>query len=242
MTSNKKKVLDKFAAQVQELLKDRLLAIYHFGSTAKGIGSQESDIDVLIVFTQIEEKDVLEMVSETCFRIACETGEVIEPVLMSEQEYKEGIGNSPFLWEAVKKGKAIFTQVSGTEWELDFSDYLGLSSEYLGYAKDALKEGKLRLAIDTAYNACELMVKALIISTETALASSHGGIVGQFGKLFVVTGLVDKEIGKNLHMALELRAKARYKASAKIEREDAEFVLSLAKRVYEIAKEKLEKR
>ena len=65
--------------------------------------------------------------------------------------------------------------------------YLELAEEYIGYAKDAFKENKLRLSIDAGYNACELLVKALIISTKTPLASSHGGIVGQVGKLFVLT-------------------------------------------------------
>jgi len=236
MIKNKNEALNRFVKEIRELLKDKILAIYHFGSTAKEeIDTPDSDIDVLIVFTNIGERELLNIVSEISFEIACDTGEVIEPVLISESEYKEGMGKSPFLWEAVVNGRPIFTNITGTEWKLDFADYIKLSLEYLGYAKDALKENKLRLTIDTGYNACELLVKAMILSKGETLASSYGGVIGQFGKLFVVTKLVDREIGKNLHLALELRAKARYKLHVQISKEDAEFVLSLAEKILELA-------
>lgn len=239
MRKNKEKALNIFVEQVQKLFKDNILAIYHFGSSAKGLDIQDSDIDVLIVFTNIEERELLNIVSEVSFEIACDTGEVIEPVLMEESEYTEGIGKSPFLWEAVENGKTIFSKIPGTEWKLDFSDYIKLSLEYLGYAKDALKENKLRLVIDTAYNACELLTKAMILNKGETLSSSHGGLIGQFSRLFIVTEIIDKEIGRNLHLSLELRAKARYKLPVQISKEDAEFVLSIAEKILDIAKKNL---
>ena len=38
-----------------------------------------------------------------------------------------------------------------TEWKLDFGGYLKLAREYLGYAEDARKEGKFRLARDADF-------------------------------------------------------------------------------------------
>jgi uncharacterized protein (UPF0332 family) len=114
-----------------------------------------------------------------------------------------------------------------------------LAEEYIGYEKDAFKENKLRLSIDAGYNACELLVKALIISTKNPLSSSHGGIVGQFGKLFVLTKKVQEDLGRNLNLGLDLRAKARYKPGAQIEAKDAEFIIKLTSELMLIAKKEL---
>ncbi|MEW6095437.1 MAG: hypothetical protein AB1567_02765 [bacterium] len=92
---------------------------------------------------------------------------------MSKEEFEQSLGRSPFLWEVLKFGKPIFTRLSGTEWDLDFRDYLNLAQEYLNYAKDALKENKLRLAIDSGYNVCELLSKALIIKIQEILLYLH---------------------------------------------------------------------
>lgn len=239
MEKVKEKALERFVALLQERLKEKIWAIYHFGSTAKEMGEPESDIDVLIVFSNAQEREVMEVVGEISFDIACESGEGIEGVVMSEEEYREGIGRSPFLWEAVEHGRTLFARSHSTEWNLQFQAYSELSKEYLGYARDALQEKKFRLAIDTAYHASELLVKALIMSTKTPLASSHGGIIGQFGKIFILPGQIEKELGKNLHIALELRAKARYKPESQIHEKDAQFVLSIAERLHEIAKDLL---
>lgn len=102
-----------------------------------------------------------------------------------------------------------------------------------------MKEKKLRLAIDTGYNACELLVKALIISTGESLASSHDGIVGQFGRFFIKTGRLGPEVGRNLNLSLALRAKARYQPGASLEISDGEFVVSLAEELLHFAEKEI---
>ena len=52
--------------------------------------------------------------------------------------------------------------------------------QYLNYAKGALQRNELRLAINAGYNAAELLVKALVVSTKSPIAL-HGGLVTQFG-------------------------------------------------------------
>lgn len=233
------KIIEHFASQLKQRLGEKILGIYLFGSTAKGTATEESDIDVLVVYSDMEEWNLLEVASEVSFRIACEEGKLIETVAMSKQEFEQSLGRSPFLWEVLEFGRPIFTTLSGTEWELDFRDYLDLAEEYLNYAKDALNENKLRLSIDSGYNACELLVKALIISTRNSLSSSHGGIVGQFGKLFVLSKKVPEYLGRNLNLGLDLRARARYKPRVQLESKDAEFIINLAKELLMIAQEEL---
>ncbi len=126
------------------------------------------------------------------------------------------------------------------EWKFEFGEYLQLASEYLSYTKDALKEGKVRLCIDAGYNAIELLVKALIMSKGKSLASSRGEIIQQFGEIFVNTGEINKERGKNVLKALMLRAEAKYVPSAKLEVKDGEFVISVAEEILELARKNLE--
>jgi uncharacterized protein (UPF0332 family)/predicted nucleotidyltransferase len=232
-------IVDSFVEELKERFGDRILGAYLFGSTAKGVATSESDIDVLIVYSDMKERDLLEAASEISFRLACEEGKWIETVSMSKEEFEQSLGHSPFLWEVLKFGKPIFTSLTGTEWKLDFTDYLELAEEYLNYAKDALNEGKLRLAIDSGYNSCELLVKALIISAGASLSSSHGGIVTQFGKLFVLTGELPQELGRSLNLSLELRAKARYKPKTDLSPTDAEVVVSLAGELLKAARQRL---
>lgn len=240
LSKEKTKAIERFIAELQNRLRDNVKGIFLFGSTTKETAREDSDIDLLIVYSGIKERKVLEIVSEVGFKIVCEEGEFIEVVAMSEEEYKESLGTSPFLWEVMKFGKPLYSTLEGTEWKLNFKGYLDLAEEYLSYAEDSLKENKFRLSIDTGYNACELLTKALIMNKGEGLASSHGGIVRQFSKLFIVSKELPEHIGRNLHLSLELRAKARYKPKAKIEAEDADFVIKLAKELLEVAKRKLE--
>lgn len=233
------KIIEHFTSELRERLGEKILGIYLFGSSAKDTATEESDIDLLVVYSDMEEWNLLEVASEISFKIACEEGRLIETVPMSKQEFKQSLGRSPFLWEVLKFGRPIFTALSGTEWELDFRDYLDLAEEYLSYAKDALNENKLRLSIDSGYNACELLVKALIISTKNSLASSHGGIIGQFGKLFVLTKKVQERLGRDLNLGLDLRAKARYKPRVQLQAKDAGFIINLAQELLLVAQKEL---
>ncbi len=235
-TITNNKIIEKFVTELEKRLGDKILGIYLFGSVAKGLAAEESDIDILIVYNNTEERKILETASEIAFKINCEENKIIEVVAMSKEEYEESLGHSPFLWEVLEFGRPLYSILTGTEWDLDFSEYLVLAEEYLEYAKDGLSNQKIRLAIDTGYNACELLVKSLIISKKEPLAGSHGGVVGQFGRLFVLSRELPEHLGRNLHLALEIRAKARYKPKAKLKLEDAKFVISLAEELLTIAR------
>jgi len=240
LDERKREALEEFIFELKKRLGDKIWGIYLFGSLAKGKANEESDIDLLVVYSDMEERKFVEVVSEIGFSILMETGELIEVIPMLKEEYESSVGRSPFLWEVLQFGAPIFTRVKSTDWKLEFGGYLELAEEYLQYAQDALKENKLRLVIDCGYNACELLVKAMIISTRKPLASSHGGIVKQFGSEFILKGKVPGHLGRNLHFALELRAKARYKPRAQLDTRDGEFIIDLAKDLILIAKRELE--
>jgi len=102
-------IIERFALELRERLGKKISGTYLFGSTAKGTATEESDIDVLVVYTDMEEWTLLEVASEISFKIACEEGKLVEVVSMSKQEFEQSLGRSPFLWEVLKFGKPIFT-------------------------------------------------------------------------------------------------------------------------------------
>ncbi len=148
LEKQKRKALDNFVTTLREHLKEKLWGVYLFGSVAKETAREGSDIDVLIVYADLNERKLLETISEISFKVALETGELIEAIPISKEEYEKSIGHSPFLWEVLEFGTSLFTRLKGTKWELEFNDYIELAKEYLQYAEDAVVENKLRLSID----------------------------------------------------------------------------------------------
>ena len=120
----KRKALDKFISILREHLKEKLWGIYLFGSVAKGTAEDKSDIDMLIVYSDLDERKLLEKVSEISFRVVLETGELIETILISKEDYEKSVGHSPFLWEVLKFGTPLFTRLKSTKWDLEFKDYM----------------------------------------------------------------------------------------------------------------------
>ena len=59
------------------------------------------------------------------------------------------------------------------------------AEEYLDAARDSLRNGYPRLAVDAAYNSAELGVKAMLLFRLDDIPGSHGGVVGKFGELYV---------------------------------------------------------
>ena len=72
------------------------------------------------------------------------------------------------------------------------------------------------------------------------IPGSHGGIVNKFGQLFIKTGEVPKEIGRQLRLALERRNNARYEPHAQITKEHNEEIINLGNRLQEILEKELE--
>ena len=209
-----------------------VLKIVLFGSHAKGTAQPESDIDVLVVAGR--ESESREAVADAAFEAQMRHAAAIEPVVMSVDELFPV--TSYFVKNALETGKEVFT-VSDVELrDQERRNLIDLGDEYLAGADAVFTQGIWRLAADTAYNAAELAVKALILKHDSDLPGSHGGVVGRFGELFVTTGKYDRLLGRRLNHALEKRNRARYRIDADIRREDAETVRALARELLEIAR------
>jgi uncharacterized protein (UPF0332 family) len=149
----------------------------------------------------------------------------IEPTIVNVHEF---MSDNPFIAEISKSGIVLYATNPETKARISARDYYFLALEWLDYAKDALKEGKTRLSVDSAYNVIELIMKGLILMKGESLARSHGGILDQFGRLYIITGKVSRQLGKRIHKSLILRNRARYDPRSIIPKEDSEEIVSIA--------------
>jgi len=93
-------------------------------------------------------------------------------------------------------------------------------------AEESLEEAKFlfegnkspRSVINRAYYSMFYAVLALLIY-EPFSTSKHSGVVGYFNKHFIKEGLFDKEYGRSLNKAFELRQREDYREFVNLEME-----------------------
>ena len=209
-----------------------------FGSHTKGEATPSSDIDILIVVSDglKTEKNLLDRVYEFMVKhnipIEVVTANVTE--LLLSPDY--------FLYNVTRKGEEIYSMRKEELKTIALNDLRNLADEYYESAKEVLSRKRIRLAIDAAYNAAELSAKGLILLKQDDIPGSHGGIVSVFGKLYIATNEIDKEIGQNLNRALKLKNEARYKPNALLTEENAREILNLTKELLNIVDEKINRK
>jgi len=95
-----------------------------------------------------------------------------------------------------REGLVYYLDGKGEVERRESVEFLYLSEDFIKATE--LKRGLHRSAVDEAYNASGLAVKALLLWDGIELPSSHGGLVAEFGRAFVLKGRAEKEIGRNL--------------------------------------------
>lgn len=206
--TKKQKALDFF---LNELLraeaKHHIARIILFGSLLKGEAKEGSDIDLLVITTD-SYREISNACADSSFETSLSTGESVEPIIrcIDEARYPQ----SYFMYSVLKRGREVYSMEEQELKRKEAQNYLYLSLEYLKGSKSNSEGGHFRIAVDTAYNACELAIKGLVLLRLPDIPGSHGGIVKKFGELFVKSGEVPKELGRQMNLALEKRNNARY--------------------------------
>jgi len=80
---NKRRALEAFVRELKEKYEDRVKKVILFGSVARGDCHEESDIDVLVIANGVG----LRYISRIATRILLKFGEVICPIVRSEEEF-----------------------------------------------------------------------------------------------------------------------------------------------------------
>lgn len=231
-------IVERFKEEVSKLLGDETVAIVPFGSRVKGGYDRKSDYDILLVHSG-DEKKAEGAAAEVGLKISAELGVGVEPIVASVSDF--WWGDSYFIKRVKRDGVVYYLDGKGETERRESVELLSLSEEFLDTAKLLLKQKMYRSVIDEGYNAAELAAKALLLWDGVELPGSHGGIVGEFGRAYVLKGKVSREIGKWFSKSLEKRNKARYDPRTEITAEDAKEIISTAEKMIKFAKEKITK-
>lgn len=222
----------RFVDRVTRELSGEIYAIFLFGSVAKRIADADSDIDILVVARYPSER-LYDVLANAAFDTYLKTGESIEFVVMSLEEWLRLSQTSLLVHEVRKFGRLLY--LNGAQVTERCRSLLDLAEHYKRASDDLVWLGYLKVALDVLYNAIELIIKALIILAERPLPRSHGGYLHVFGELYVRTGRARSDLARDLHKCLEARNRARCEPEASVSIDD----LDLMQRVYSELRELL---
>jgi len=230
--NTKRKAIKTFISKLLATpIRDEISKIFLFGSVLRGDFRRDSDIDLLIIAT-----GSLDKVRDACADAALETWilcrESIEPLVYCIDELR--FPSSYFIYHVITRGEEVYRMDEFLQRIKEVQGYLSLSEAYLQSAQRNFSWGDYRIAVDIAYNSCELCAKAAILLKVDEIPGSHGGVVNRFGELYVRTGEVKKEIGRGLNRGLELRNKATYDSHAEITEKQAQNIIQLAEEMIKI--------
>lgn len=100
--------------------------------------------------------------------------------------------------------------------------------ERLKVAERLFSEGYYEDAVSRAYYAMYHAAKAAL-ATVNVFPKTHEGVVAEFGRRFVLSGVLPKELGKSLADVKASRETYEYSVTAIVDRMEAEAILSDAK-------------
>ena len=118
--------------------------------------------------------------------------------------------------------------------------HLRKAVERLKVAEKLFRDGDYEDVVSRAYYAMYHAARAAL-STVNTFPRTHEGMVSEFGRKFVLTGVFPKELGKNLADAKAARETYEYSVTATVGKAEAGVILSNAKNFVNAVKKYLEK-
>jgi len=112
--------------------------------------------------------------------------------------------------------------------------------ERLKVAEKLFRDSDYEDAISRAYYAMYHAARAAL-TTVNIFPKTHEGVVSEFGRKFVLTGIFPKELGKNLADAKAARETYEYSVTATVGKSEAEAISSNAQKFVSAIKKHLEK-
>ena len=106
------------------------------------------------------------------------------------------------------------------------------ANRYLKSAEILLAEGDYESSVSRTYYAMFYAAQAALL-TKNVSFSSHKGVISEFGKYFINTGVFPKEMGRELNRAFEKRQLGDYEYTFVISKDEAEEMLASGKKFVE---------
>lgn len=114
------------------------------------------------------------------------------------------------------------------------------SNRYLKSAKLLLKDGDYESSVSRTYYAMFYSAQAMLLPKNLSF-SSHKSVISAFGENFIKTGILPKDMGRELNRAFEKRQIGDYEYKFVILEEEAEKILENGKKFVEKIIEQLKK-
>ncbi len=106
MENNEKNILAQIKKIVKE--KDPSAKIYLYGSRSRGNSKSESDWDLLILLNRDEiSLDLEREITYPLYDLEFETGEIISPMLYTENEWNTKYSITPFYRNVMREGQML---------------------------------------------------------------------------------------------------------------------------------------
>jgi uncharacterized protein (UPF0332 family) len=110
----------------------------------------------------------------------------------------------------------------------ELEDLKQKAARFLRTAELSYNDGDYDSCVSRCYYGMFFMAEALLL-TKNITASTHKGVIALFGEHFVKTKLIDKELGKALRRAYDLRQKGDYSTGFIVSENEAKEILLQAK-------------
>ncbi len=88
LTTTEQQALERFKTALRSLLGDNLLSLRLFGSRVRGEGTEESDLDVLVLGRE-EDRALCRCIVEESLEVDLTYGTNLAPTILSAEEYQE---------------------------------------------------------------------------------------------------------------------------------------------------------
>lgn len=106
------------------------------------------------------------------------------------------------------------------------------ATKYLKSAQILLEEKDYESSVSRTYYAMFFSAQAMLL-TKNLSFSSHKGVISAFGEHFLRTGVLPKELGRELNRAFEKRQISDYEYKFVISEQEAEKILVNGKKLVE---------
>lgn len=91
MSEQLRKLLSELKSRLQDVYGTRLRGVYLFGSHARGVADEESDVDVLVVLDGVTRYSTeIERTSEAVANVSLKHGVSVSVVFASEDQWQQG--------------------------------------------------------------------------------------------------------------------------------------------------------
>ena len=248
LSQAERRTLDRLVAGLESALGEDLLAVWLFGSKARGEeAGPETDIDLLVVTRRGSREDG-ELVRQLAERSAEAEGTshlAFRAIVHSPEGVAERRAKDTFFLREIDRDKIVLAGSEGGEFgeRVPFAkrgpgergavrarseEYLVDAREFLAAAKVLLDRDLPSRAISDAYYSMFSAAKTAL-SEEDVFARTHTGVWHRFHEMFVVTGRFPAALHARAARGEEERLKADYE-SARYSSEDGLDAVQAAER------------